>query len=454
MGDYRARGLTNGFLPEAAFLHLAPTAIGYLDLGAPLNVQHPAPESALPGCRDALLLVRLHGEPLAIIHVDGPPERTSAATLSAAIWDGCAEEIRSHCERFACRPKPHGAEELLAGLAASRDGCPGARPASEDASVTVVIPTHGHPHKLGRCLRTLLYVDFANFDVVVVDNRPGTPGTRDVVAAFAEHLPVRYVAEPRPGSSVARNRGLSEASSEFVAFADDDVLLDAGWLGWLLDPFADPAVLAVAGMILPLELRTESQKRLEQYAGFSKGVAKHTYDLNEHRARNRLLYPYWGGMFGAGASMAFRRADLLSVGGFDPALGVGSPARAGADIEAFTAAILRGGRVVYQPRAVSWHEHTPDADALRRTLFDYGVGFTAVLTKYLRHDVRFLPALARSVPLALLKRRTTRGSTPSTRLPQALGRVERRGMLLGPWLYTRSRRWARKLHLNDVIERP
>jgi glycosyltransferase involved in cell wall biosynthesis len=452
MGDHRARGLTNGFLPEAAFLHLAPTAIGYVDLEAPLNVLHPAPESALPGCRDALLLVRLHGEPLAIIHVDGPLERASAATLSTAIWDDCAEEIRAHCERFACRPEPRGAEELLAGLLASHEGCPGARPASGGASVTVVIPTLGHPHKLARCLRTLRDADFANFDVVVVDNRPGIAGTQEVVKAFAEHLPVRYVAEPRPGSSVARNRGLSEAASEFVAFADDDVLVDAGWLGWLLDPFADPAVRAVTGMILPLELRTESQKRLEQYAGFSKGVAKHTYDLREHRAHNRLLYPYWGGMFGAGASMAFRRTDLLGAGGFDPALGAGSPARAGADIEAFTAAILRGGRVVYQPRAVCWHEHTPDPDALRRTLFDYGVGFTAVLTKYLRHDVRFLAALARSVPLALVNRRQ-RKSTPSSRLPHKLARVERRGMLFGPWLYMRSRRWARKRQLNDVIER-
>jgi GT2 family glycosyltransferase len=452
MGVYRARGLTNGYLPEAAFLHLAPTAMGYVDLEAPLALKHPAPESAGSECRDALVMVRLHGEPLAIIHIDAPLEQISAAILSTGIWDSCAEAIRSHCKHFACREAPRNAEELVAGLVASGAGCAGARHASDGASVTVVIPTCGRPQKLARCLRTVSELDRDNFDVVVVDNRPNIPGTRDVVSAFTEHLSVRYVAEPRPGSSVARNRGLSEASSEFVAFADDDVLVDPGWLGWLLDPFTDPAVRAVAGMILPLELQTESQKRLEQYAGFSKGVTTHKYDLTEHRARNRLLYPYWGGMFGSGASMAFRRTEILSIGGFDPALGAGSPARAGADIEAFTAAILRGGQVVYQPRAVSWHEHTRDPNALRRTLFDYGAGFTAVLTKYLIHDVRFLPALARSVPLAVVNRRK-RGSTPSSRLPQTLARVERHGMLRGPWLYARSRRWARKLALGDVIER-
>jgi GT2 family glycosyltransferase len=452
MGSYRARGLTNGFLPEEAFLHLAPTATGYLELEGPLRAERPGGETGASECRDTLLMARLHAEPLAIIHLDEPIEQTSPATLAAAVWEQCAHEVRAHCERFGCSERPNSADELLDGLAAGPGGCPGAQPASVGVSVTVVIPTHGRPYELGRCLRTLCAVDFASFDVVVVDNRPKTPEARDVVRSFADRLSVRYVAELRPGSSVARNRGVAEADSDLVAFADDDVLLDPSWLGWLVDPFTDPTVHAVAGMILPLELRTESQKRFEQYAGFSKGVVRRTYDLRKHRARNRLLYPYWGGMFGSGASMAFRRAEFLSAGGFDPALGAGSPARSGADTEAFTAAILRGGRVVYQPRAVSWHEHTRNPDALRQTLFDYGVGFSAVLTKYLTHDARFLAALARSLPLAFANQRRGASSRHS-RLPRALARVERYGMLRGPLLYRRSRRWARKLRLNDVIER-
>ena len=45
------------------------------------------------------------------------------------------------------------------------------------------------------------------------------------------------------------------------------------------------------------------------YAGFSKGVTGHCYNLGAHRANDRVLYPYWGGMFGSGASMAFSRAS-------------------------------------------------------------------------------------------------------------------------------------------------
>jgi hypothetical protein len=46
-------------------------------------------------------------------------------------------------------------------------------------------------------------------------------------------------------------------------------------------------------------------------------------------------------------------------------------------------AILRGGRLVYEPRALCWHEHRKDGDALRGQAFGYGVGFSAIVTKAL-----------------------------------------------------------------------
>jgi O-antigen biosynthesis protein len=450
MADYRDRGLTNGYLPEAAFLHLAPTAVGFVDLDETLELRQ-APTSTGPAdCRDAILLVRMHDEPLAIIHSYESLEHASAASLSVAIWDQCAEEIRAHCEHFGCCSAPRSAGDLVAGLSARPGPCPGARRQHPGGSVTVVIPTAARPRKLERCLSSLCALDYKDdFDVVVVDNRPERPGTEEAVAAFADRLNVRYVAEPRPGSSVARNRGVAETAADFVAFADDDVVLDPGWLGWLLDPLADSRVSVSASMILPLELQTESQKRFEQYAGFSKGVTMHTYDLTANRARDRVLYPYWGGVCGSGI-MAFRRAEFVSAGGFDPALGAGTPARAGEDIDAFTTAILRGGQVVYQPRALSWHEHKREADVLRRTLFDYGVGFSAVLTKHVRES-GFQAALFRSIPLLL---RRNRRSDASARLPRSLARVERWGMLRGPLLYARSRKWANTLRLDDVIKQP
>jgi hypothetical protein len=149
--------------------------------------------------------------------------------------------------------------------------------------------------------------------------------------------------------------------------------------------------------------------------------------------------------------MAFRTAELAAAGGFDPALGAGSLALAGADIEAFSAAILRGGRLVYEPRALCWHEHRRDDGALKRQLFNYGVGFTAILTKYLLNDRRFLRALGRSVPLAVRRRRGGGEETAAASLPGEYASLVRSGMLRGPRLYVKSRRWARRLRLDEAI---
>jgi O-antigen biosynthesis protein len=306
MSSHRPLGLTDGYLPEAAFLHLEPTAVGYVDLERPLAVRHAAPPSPQGRYRDALVMVRLHEQPLAIAYLAEPLVATDPPALAGSIWRQAGEQARAHCAHFGCVAAPTEARDLVAGLGDAAGGCPGAHAANAAASVTVIVPTGGRARVLDRCLRSLCELRFGSFDVIVVDNQPHLPGTQPVVEAFAGALRVRYVAEPRPGSSVARNRGVAEAATEFVAFADDDVVLDPGWLRWLMHPFAEEAVTAVTGMILPLELDSEAQKRLEQYAGFSKGLAGRRYDLGAHRADDRVLYPYWGGMFGSGAAVSTR----------------------------------------------------------------------------------------------------------------------------------------------------
>jgi GT2 family glycosyltransferase len=310
----------------------------------------------------------------------------------------------------------------------------------------------GRIDALHRCLRSLTSVPGDDLEILVVDNRPAA-GTYELVCSWrARDRRIRYLAERRRGSSNARNRGVAETGAEFVVFTDDDVVLEPTWLAWLLAPFADANVTAVTGMVLPLELETVAQKQFEQYGGFCKGFERRAYDLDANRAANRLLYPYWGGLFGAGNSMAFRRDWLVASGGFDPALGGGTPAQAGEDIEAMSRAILGGGRLVYEPRSQCWHEHRRDDGGLRAQLFGYGVGLTATLTKALMHDSRFPAAAVRSLPIAFAThRRHARRSVPAAGLAPELARIERLGMMRGPVMYARSVRAAHRMRLGAVI---
>ena len=410
--------------------------------------------------RDCLLLLRLHGEPLAVVHIERDLSSVNSEELAAEVWRSAGSQIRRHVERFRCTGIPSGSDALISGLHLSADECPGDKPAKLGTSVAVILCTAGREKHLERCLRSLLAQRGAEFEVVVVDNRPATGETRRTVSMVAAGNPrVRYVPEWRMGLSVARNRGVSETDAELVAFTDDDAVVDPCWLEWLLTPFAEPGVTVACGMVLPLELQTEAQKRFEKYLGFSRGVERRSYDLRTGQAAGRPMYPFLVDVFGSGNSMAFNRAELLAAGGFDPALGAGSPAQAGEETYAFTTAILRGGRIVYEPRALCWHEHRKDDAALREQIFGYGVGVGAIVTKALTSDLRFYAAAAKSVPIALgLHRRRrvlatedTAGGGSAAARPEELLRAKREGMVRGPLRYAEGVVRAHRLGLGDLI---
>jgi GT2 family glycosyltransferase len=256
-----------------------------------------------------------------------------------------------------------------------------------------------------------------------------------------------------------------EATSEIVAFTDDDIEVDQQWLSWLVEPFiADDQVAVVTGLVQTKTLDTPAQRWFDQAIGFGKGLAPRVYDTGPNRPTDRLLFPYWGPAFGTGGSMAFRRAALVAIGGFDPALGTGSPALGGSDVEVFTHLILRGGRLAYEPRALCWHNHPASETALERHTFTYAVGTTAIFTKWLLRDPRLPGYAAREfarLARGMLTRRgrATGRTVEGSRLANQLRMSRERGLLkrqlvgyaLGPVFYLRSVLWVRRRHLHDVL---
>lgn len=440
--------LTNGFLPVAPFRHLDPTAVGVVDLDQPAEVVLNRPADPSIEYRDQLVLVRLHGDPLAIVHLEHAPGAESPAQLAAAIWQQARPAVRAHVARHSCAALPESASALEAGIPEASERGGGASGPPEGATA-VIIATGGRPMVLERTLRSLAD---ERAQIVVVDNRPGLEDTRELVLRLAAaDRRLRYVPEPTPGLSVARNTGIAHApAADYYAFIDDDIVADRAWLRSLLTPLQDSQVGVVTGLVLPLALHTPAQKRFELYAGFGKGIESRRYDREHNRADDRFLYPYWGGLFGGGGSVAFRRETLRALGGFDPALGAGTPTGGGEDLAIFSEAILAGVALVYEPRALCWHEHRRDEDALTNQLFHYGSGFTAALTKAACRDPRLFATAARTAPVVarvLARRRRRRSHEPTAQLPAALARIEWRGRLSGPFLYAKSVRRVRRLAL-------
>ena len=410
----------------------APIRVVELELGdRPARLSAPAARTApTPDVvGHAMALVRVHGRPVGLVaaHVAHPD--AALETLAAAARRDLPDEIRAARE---AGPAPRALE--------------GAAP----PLISVVIATRERPHILARALGSAVALDYPRFEVVVVDNAPATDATETMVRErFGDK--VVYVREPMRGLAAAHNRGAAVARGEIVAYTDDDVLIDPGWLTALAAAFASaPDVACVTGLIVPGELRTRTQALLEWHAKATKGFTRRVANLGD--AGVDRLFPYTAGELGAGANMAFTAALLRELGGFDPAMGVGSATLGGDDLMAFFLAIATGHTLVYQPEALIWHHHHTDPQALVNQARGHSVGLGAFLTGVALHHPRMLPLLARRLPAAAghaVRRLASRSpgaagpDTPVT-LPRAVTAAERRGLLYGPLAYLRAGRAVRR----------
>ena len=95
---------------------------------------------------------------------------------------------------------------------------------SEEASLTIVVPTRDRPELLQRCLRSLATQSFGGItDVLVVVDGGAVDHTAESVAAANPTLVATVIPNTRtPGPAGARNTGLLAATGQFVAFCDDD----------------------------------------------------------------------------------------------------------------------------------------------------------------------------------------------------------------------------------------
>jgi glycosyltransferase involved in cell wall biosynthesis len=272
---------------------------------------------------------------------------------------------------------------LTAKVAAELEGR--SKPVANMPTLTVAICTKDRPKRLVRLLASIAAIrdrsPFAGVDVLVVDNASIDEATREAADSRPD---IRYVREPKPGLNFARNAALANASSDLLAFLDDDVVVDHDWLNGLAAAWREaPHAGGFTGLVLPLRLETEAQVYFEQQGGFGRG-----FERREFRATSFAypLHPVGAGLVGAGCNMAFDVALLRQLGGFDEALDTGAPLPGGGDLDIFYR-VLRAGRViVYEPRYVVRHEHRETVAQLRRQYWSWGLGMMAFLVKSWRAD--------------------------------------------------------------------
>ena len=406
-----------------------------LELGRPIP-----PVVGVPAL-GARCLVRMAGRPIGTTDLPGPTSRIEPDQVAELIWAQLGPVVATTVRRSG-RPAPDV-------LTSAGVGTPPPPPRHDVArSITVAIATRDRADILARCLASVLAAAPAPAAVVVVDNAPSDDRTRRLVAeVYGDDARVTYVAEPRPGLGRAHNAALPHVQTRYVAFTDDDVVVDSGWVGALEEAFSATAdVACVTGLIAPAELRTREQWWVERSTGFGKGYERRTRSMRS-AAGEGPLFPYDAGTLGSGANMAFTTAFLADIGGFDPALGTGTASMGGDDLAALHWTIALGHDLVYEPAAIVFHPHHDNLPALQRQARGYGAGLTAYLASVAMERPTAIVDVARRSG-AGLRYAFARTSPLNERrpgdYPRSLVRRERLGMVTGAARYVGQRRRDRR----------
>lgn len=200
----------------------------------------------------------------------------------------------------------------------------------ETPRFSVVVCSYNGARTIRECLEGIQRLDYPDYEVIVVSD-----GSTDETEAIAsEFSNVRLIATENHGLSHARNVGLKASTGRYVAYIDDDAWPDPHWLQFLALAFRDSSHAGIGGPNLsPLD-----SGFVERCVDAAPGGPVHvllTDDTAEHIP---------------GCNMAFRKADLEAIGGFDTTFRV-----AGDDVDVCWRILDRGWTLGFHGAALVWH---------------------------------------------------------------------------------------------------
>jgi GT2 family glycosyltransferase len=222
--------------------------------------------------------------------------------------------------------------------------------------VSVVVCTHNGAKTIRECCEGLSKLEYPSFEVIVVDD-----GSSDHSASIAREYGYRVISTDHGGLSNARNLGWKAATGTIVAYLDDDAYPDPHWLDYLAASFLNSGHGGVGGP----NITPSADGPIADCVANSPGNPTHvllTDEVAEHIP---------------GCNMAFRRAALEAVGGFDTQFRV-----AGDDVDICWKLRQHGYSLGFSPAASVWHHRRKSIRAFWRQQINYGKAEGALERKW------------------------------------------------------------------------
>jgi len=244
--------------------------------------------------------------------------------------------------------------------------------------VSVIVPIKDDEKSVDALMRALLYQSYPKdkTEIILVDN-----GSQDGTYDRIKRYPVGLVREERPGSYAARNKGLSLAVGEVIAFTDADCRPEADWIKRGVDALVRQKAALAGGRV---------SFTLPEKPTASELIDSAIYMQNELNVKTRRS--------AVTANLFVRKEVFDRIGGFEAA-------RSGGDFLWTQKATGLGYPIIYAPDAVVHHPARRFAELMTKS-YRVGSGFVNLLPRrhYALRVVGLLARLLTPIPSKVIVR--------------------------------------------------
>ncbi|MCK4744842.1 glycosyltransferase family 2 protein [Candidatus Parcubacteria bacterium] len=208
--------------------------------------------------------------------------------------------------------------------------------------ITVIICTYNRSKYLKLCLQSLIEQTLSQnyFDIIVIDNN-SNDDTKKITDKFLNILPFKYVFEKNQGLSYARNRGIKESNTEYIAYIDDDAKANKNWLqtAYKIIQEKNPAIFG--GPIYPYYESKKPKWFLDKYE------TRKISEKGKYLTKNEFL---------SGSNIFFKKNIFNKIGLFDNNLGMkGGKISIGEETKIQIIANKKEKKKYYEPTLFVYH---------------------------------------------------------------------------------------------------
>lgn len=244
-----------------------------------------------------------------------------------------------------------------------------------DVLFTVVVPLYNKQPHIKRVINSILDQTISNFEIIIV-NDASTDGSVEEVQKFNDsRIRLLHRTSPGPGGYAARNLGMQEANSEWIAFLDaDDEWLPEHLENYikLIDQFEETKVL---GCGWSTHEANNIDSNVDQYYFKNKNRGAHILSFYDYlKAEVAGERPIWSSI------ACIKKKVLIDVGGFPE-----GKANRGGDVDTWLRCVEYAGWMAWSPHigAVYYRDAVNMVTKMAVTQADFHISTTnSLLNKY------------------------------------------------------------------------